>query len=547
MSTTEHGCRFAELLTMQTNCFGRKTSPIRPVRASEECKIGTVPRSTSGAIFVERPTKATWLAILVAVILAPAEARPQQIDPEGRTMLGQAQKAVAAYHAGAPRSHSMLRVVYFVPAGIEPLPAYAERLDRVVNDVSNFIRDGLRRFGLQSEGLTLERKGGKVRLHLVRGKLPADQYHHSSGDVAKAEIRAALEDTFDLDREHVLVFYALCRKERDGRYVFDAPYYGRGSERNGLCHAADCEWLDPALLHKTGKSIVYTEHYYPRVEESVAEFNSKYLGGTAHELAHCLGLPHDEGGLSERRFGVSLMGHGNLNYRREVWGGGRPAYVARASALKLISHPLITGSNRGRWESADGSFESLRFSGRGHALRVEGKVTGKVSSYAVVAYAWPTLSKSDHGAGTYPVILKDDGSFALDVSELPPDAYHLKLIGFHVNGSATTVEFPITIDAAGKPDTLGLSSAWLVDAAENAVMKRQPQARRLLSEQALSAALTPEAKRKLRVLRAVLDPPSPIDLSVNIASVKQLELRTEGAEGHNHNSWAIWVEPSVER
>jgi hypothetical protein len=513
---------------------------------------------------------------------------------------------------------------------------------------------------LQSEGLPLERKGGKVQLHLVRGKLPADQYHHLSGDVAQAEILAALKDTFDLDREHVLVFYALCRKERDGRYVFDAPYYGRGSEKNGLCHAADCEWLDPALLHETGKSIVYTEHYYPRVEESVAEFNSKYLGGTAHELAHCLGLPHDEGGPAERRFGVSLMGHGNLNYRREVWGGGRPAYVARASALKIISHPLITGSNRGRWESADGSFESLRFSGRGHALRVEGKVTGKVSSYAVVAYAWPTLSKSDHGAGTYPVILKDDGSFALDVSELPPDAYHLKLVGFHVNGSATTVEFPLTIDAAGKPDTLALSSAWLVDAAESAVMKRQPQARKLLSEQALSAALTSEAKRKLRVLRAVLDPPSPIDLgrarsdhvflsdavwtdarvgwgqvarnsfwfddrfrngvflqlagrfydkglyahspsrytfrvegkwkafrsmiglrdgalaqgsavfivvgdgrelyrsrplragaqeslSVNIASVKQLELRTEGAEGHNHNSWAIWVEPRVER
>jgi hypothetical protein len=34
---------------------------------------------------------------------------------------------------------------------------------------------------------------------------------------------------------------------------------------------------------------------------------------------------------------------------------------------------------------------------------------------------------------------------------------------------------------------------------------------------------------------------------VDIASVTQLELRTEGAEGHNHNSWAIWVEPRVQR
>jgi hypothetical protein len=85
--------------------------------------------------------------LIVAVILAPADARPQQIDPEGRMMLGQAQKAVAAYHAGAPRSHSTLRVVYFVPTGIEPLPAYAERLDRVVNDISSGRRESGKRFG----------------------------------------------------------------------------------------------------------------------------------------------------------------------------------------------------------------------------------------------------------------------------------------------------------------------------------------------------------------------------------------------------------------
>ena len=158
----------------------------------------------------------------------------------------QAQKAVAAYHAGQLCSRSTLRVVYFVPSGVEPLTAYAERLDRVMNDVSDFFRDGLRRFGLQSEGLPLERKDGKLVLHVVQGKLPADQYHHSSGDVTAAEIRAALRGNFDLDRQHVLVFYALCRKEPDGADVFDAPYYGGGSERGGLCHAADCEWLDPA-------------------------------------------------------------------------------------------------------------------------------------------------------------------------------------------------------------------------------------------------------------------------------------------------------------
>ena len=38
-----------------------------------------------------------------------------------------------------------------------------------------------------------------------------------------------------------------------------------------------------------------------------------------------------------------------------------------------------------------------------------------------------------------------------------------------------------------------------------------------------------------------------LDVKVNIAKVKELELLTEGGEGHNHNSWAIWAEPQVLR
>lgn len=37
------------------------------------------------------------------------------------------------------------------------------------------------------------------------------------------------------------------------------------------------------------------------------------------------------------------------------------------------------------------------------------------------------------------------------------------------------------------------------------------------------------------------------DVKVDISQVKALELLTDGGEGHNHNSWAIWVEPKVER
>lgn len=60
-------------------------------------------------------------------------------DPAGGVMLQEAQRLVAAYHAGHPPSTNLLRVVYFVPKDGQPLTNYADRLDRVVSDVSGGI------------------------------------------------------------------------------------------------------------------------------------------------------------------------------------------------------------------------------------------------------------------------------------------------------------------------------------------------------------------------------------------------------------------------
>jgi hypothetical protein len=384
-----------------------------------------------------------------------------------------------------------------------------------------------------------------------------------------------------------------------------------------------------------------------------------YLGGVAHELGHAFGLPHDNGGQPERGFGISLMGGGNVNYRQELWGGGPPVYLGRASALLLAAHPLFTGSERGRWDEAESAFKALAFSATNSVLKISGIVTGAIPPYAVIAYLWPMKAATDHQARTFPCVLQD-GAFSLDLDGLRPEDWHLKLARLHVNGATSHEEFRLDYDGSKMPDVAALNAQWIVGQAERAVMHRQPDAWKLVNDEALGAVPTPETARKLRLLRAVLDPSAPIDLAavrdhtaflsdavwteakvgwgqlarnhfwfdervqngvfltlggqffdkglyahsparfvfpvakkwqtftttvgirdgahiqgsaiftlrgdgrelfrsrklrvgeredvkVDISKVKELELLTEGAEGHNHNSWAIWAEPKVQR
>jgi len=578
-------------------------------------------------------------------------------------VMDSAVKRIAAFHAGKKPNGAFVRLVYFHAADREPLPDYTARLDRVMTDISAFYRAGMEeRFAVKTGGLPLERQDGKLVIHMVRGQHPAAHYQHESGNETWAEVRKALKGKLDPDREHVLILYGLCEREASGRYVFTAPYYGAGwsDQRHGLCHAADCDLLDPNLLTAKDQPFVFKEHYYDEMKMSVAKFNSRYLGGIAHELGHGLGFPHDNGGPNEAR-GVALMGGGNLHYREDLWGGKQPAYLSLATALRFAAHPLTTQSDQARWQQPEATFDTLTATAGKGTLRLTGRVSATVPPCAVIASVWPTTAKTDHGALTFCSAVDDEGNFTLELTNLKAPAWNLKLGGLLVSGAESGERLTFQCDQQGVPDAASLIANRAVNVAEQMLMRNPAEAKKLLTDEAIAAAPTDEARRRLRLLSALQNPePKPVDLvttksaraflsdarwtkaevgwgkvarnrywfipgqwqgvllqlngevfdkglyahsdstfsfplggnwqtftatvglrdgaadqgsaiftvlgdgkelyrsqllrvgqretiRLNLAGVQKLELRAQGGEGHNHNSWAIWADPLVQR
>ncbi len=439
-------------------------------------------------------------------------------EPSGseKAIMASATGRIDAYHRGEAASRGVLRLVYFHPADREPLPDYELRLERILSDVSAFYGEGMEAFGVKNGRLPLERTAeGRLVIHKVRGKKPLAAYTHESGDATWAEVKAATRGTWDADREHVLILYALCDKAEDGRYIFTAPYYGAAwsDHRRGLCHAADCELLDPPLLEKSNRQIVFTEHYYERMVLPLATFNAWYLGGIAHELGHGLGFPHDNGGPKEDRQGISLMGGGNLHYREDRSGGRQPSYLSLATALRWAAHPLRTQSNKGRFARATARIDGLLAADGEKGLRLTGKIVSPIPACAAIATLWPTTARTDHGAVTFCGAIEDSGAFALDLGSLKDGRWNLVLGSLLANGAEDRTR--TTLDCvAGKVDVLSLNTEFSVAPVERALMEKGAEALPLVSDAALAAAPTDEARRQLRLLRTTQEPAvAPVDLT----------------------------------
>jgi len=565
-------------------------------------------------------------------------------------LITKAQKLIKEYHSGTTAGKKTVKVVYFHGNDKEPLANWSDRLTRTLTDVSQFYQEEFYKFGIINDGIPFEKSANNYVFHVVKGDSISQYYTKDSGQQILLEIYNKTKGQVDLSKDHVLIINGLCYQREDHTYVFHSPYFGAGSMTNGICQVADCEKLDIALLKDTIQRMSFSEMTIKYKECSVAEFNSWYIGGIAHEMGHIFGLPHDFGNPSEiSSSAISLMGHyGSRHYREYLWRGKTSSFFSSSAIFQLISHPIFTQSNKSGNFIRYLNLPNLKFNKNEKGTTLNANVQSEDRPYGVVALIRPT-TLSEYFNKSYTTLVSGVDSINIELGHLLPGNYNLKLLFLFPNGAAKSTDNIIN------SDNNGYAKIVTLDADRFTAL---PVDIKQLYEKLQKTEDTPEVKTKLDILRGILNPPVPPDpkiyegarlllsdakwekasvgwekcarnyftceaenkfflefqgklyskglyahspssyvfnpdkkwkrfsalvglrdfanqqgsarftvigdgkilyqspvirinqkdlINVDISTIKTLELQANGTEGHNFNSWAIWLNPVLER
>ncbi len=417
-----------------------------------------------------------------------------------------------------------LRVVYYHPSDRPPLAGYRERIRRVLMEIQRFYADGLRQHGWSDTGvfqLDLDQQN-ELRVILAPGALATAQHERGRTEpqLHEAVDRALKAAGFDPAQETYVIFSNLLLWE-DGRSREVGPYYGGGGPQSGMAAVLDDPLLDPDKLGSNEPGA-----WFATWPCTIGEFNAHYIGGTAHELGHAFGLPHNRESETQRKtLGTSLMGAGNHVYGNELRpGAGLGAFLAAADAMMLASHPMfrpgvIPGSDDPQvtWR-----IQSVRR--QKGALHLVGEVRAAPVAYGVVAFVDPP-GDSDYDARTDCVRLRADGRFALHVPDVPDGAWTVRLEACLVDGRRSAVTAPCRVDERGAVDARPLQrAAW----EQPIFLAYQRNDRRLiersLSEYSRAMGRDAEVRSRVAIMRAWLKPHRLVRLQDAPRSMQEVSL-----------------------
>jgi len=422
------------------------------------------------------------LSMLLLALSARALTPQEEIDAQ----VPAARRILDAWHANQPQpGRRELHLVLWTPADREPAPRFRERLSAILLDIQSFYAREMQRHGFGPRTIGLPKQAdGLLRIHLVRGLHPYDEYNVDSGHAIREECRPVLAKAgIDVQNETVVIFCNMSVWDAAARTMSqNSPYYASGTHRSGTAWQVDSPLLDLELL--VARDPPLEDGQYGRI--SPGRYNSIFIGGIAHELGHALGLPHNGERKDQRAaFGTALMGSGNRTYGEDRRGEGKGSFLTLAHALRLAAHPMFSGSVKGMQIQVSAGVENLRVEESGSGFRVTGRVVADPPVYAVVGYMDPR-GGDDYDATSCSAIPDASGRFALEAQALRRGGKsEFRIVLCHVNGAATRAEqvsFPYQVDDQGKVDvTTARARLELTPLAAEVAAGKWPEAARELA------------------------------------------------------------------
>jgi len=562
-------------------------------------------------------------------------------------LIQSAYTVIQDYISKENKTRPVVKVVYFHAADKEPLTNWKERLNFTLQDVSQYYKEELAKYGIQSDGIPFEEEASnQIVFNLVQGSMPSQKYDTNSGQQIQQEIEKKLKGKIDFSKDHVLIINGLCEKRDNKSYFFHSPYFGTGSANNGLCQVADCELLDSRLLTDTLQIMTFSEMFVTNKTCHVAEFNSWYVGGIAHELGHVFGLPHDNGNPAELSPDTrSLMGqYGSRHYREYLWGKGQSSVFSTAGILQLISHPVFNPSEKSDKASLSGlSLDEITCIRTHSGIQINIDFSSSLLPYGAVALV-RSVNQSEYFNTSFSTGITGN-AFNFEFGNLPQGHYSLTCILLLPDGNTASFPAVFVVDNEGYRQEISLLGnsrvnikklhKKLLDQKENHLVEQklkiiediingveatdlktftgnkiylsdakwekanvgwESPARNIYSyeNEAVfflenrgrfyskgifahspslyrfnldgkwrklsatvgirdgahiqgSARFTVIGDGKILYKSDALRVNQSETFELNVKNINTLELRAEGTEGHNHNSWAVWLNPLLEK
>ena len=354
-----------------------------------------------------------------------------------------------------------LRVVYFYPKDRKPLKNYKKRWDKIMNDIQSFFSVEMEKLGYGKSQLSLEKENGLLKLHEVVGSAKDDgTYSYQSGGRILNEVTKALKTKgINAKEETLLIVCGL--SETDGKKVrIYSPYYGMGANQNkGICFVADSDWLNiEGLKPDESKTTLKVKEHRDYEPFTLARFNTTYIGGTIHELGHGLSLPHNLATRVESKKGTALMGAGNYTYRQEWRNEGKGSFLTNAHAVRLIVHPLFSGTSKQASISSKLSIHSLSIEYTNGSLYLRGSVRSEIPVVAMIAYNDGENKgqkryqvNNDYDATTWTSVINPDKEFSIRIDDIKEGNHQIRLVGVHANGATNTQRIHYSVKD-GKPN-----------------------------------------------------------------------------------------------